>query len=99
LTENSKALEQLYGDLQALKSKYGQNLSTECGLIIRNQVQVTSSSERARKIKLKYKHLARRLTPYGTLSANKLKQPGHPKGDYHYRNRVGRKASNWFKVW
>ena len=93
--ESGKVLEQLHGELEVLKLKYEQMVSRECGLVIRSQA--TSSTDRARKLKLKYKHLHRQSTPYGTLSAGNC--PGHPKGDYRYRNRVGRKASNWIKVW
>ena len=90
--DNSDHLQQLHSELQALKTKYQKNLSIDSELIMRYNVQKSSSTERARRLKLKYKRLAQRSTPYGSLFTSK--QPGRPKADFRYRNRVGRKAVN-----
>ena len=52
---------------------------------------------RARRLKLKYKRLAQWYTIYGSLFTNK--QPGRPRADFRYRNRVGRKAAKLVKVY
>ena len=91
---SSDALCELYSDLEALKSKYGQNVSTENGLILRTKV--TCSNQRARQLKLKCKRLRRASIPYGSL-VTKVKS-GRPRADCRYRNRFGRKASNLRKV-
>ena len=52
---SGEVLKQLYDELQALKAKYQQNVSSESGLVLRTQGQATNSCERARKLKLKYK--------------------------------------------
>ncbi len=78
-----------------LRVKYNKDLHTEEGLILRPQP--TSTTERARKLKLKYKRLQQRAVPYGSLES-KL-QPGRPRADERYRNRVGRRAANFRKVW
>ena len=94
---SADVLKNLSDELQALKSKYQQNVTRERGLVVRPQVHATSSCERARKLKLKYKRLRQRIAPYGSLKPKK--QPGRPRSDYRHRNRVGKKASNWRKVW
>lgn len=94
---SADVLKHLSDELQALKAKYQQNVTHESGLIMRPQVHTTNSCERARKLKLKYKCLKQRIAPYGSLKTKK--QSGRPKRDYRYRNRVGKKASNWRKVW
>ena len=90
-------LKTLSCELVTLKTKYQQNVTCESGLVVRPQVHATSSFERARKLKLKYKRLRQRRAPYGSLVPKK--QPGRPRSDYRHRNRVGRKASNWRKVY
>ena len=52
-------------EVQALKVKYQQNATKESGLILRSQVQATSSCERVRKLKLKYKYFRQHTAPYG----------------------------------
>ena len=91
---SANVLKQLLSDLETLKSKYVQSLSTEDGLVLRTQA--TSSSERARKLKLKYKRLRQRTAPYGSLTPKQ--QSGRPRTDYRYRNSVGKKATNLRKV-
>ena len=94
---SAEVLKNLCDELQALKAKYQQNVTCESGLVLHPQVRTTSTFERAQKLKLKYKRLRQRIAPYGSLIPKK--QPGRPRSDYHHRNRVGRKASNWHKVW
>lgn len=94
---SADVLKNLSDELQALKAKYQQNVTRESGLVLRTQVHATSSFEKARKLKLKYKRLRQRIAPYGSLIPKK--QPGRPRSDYRHRNRVGKKASNWRKVW
>ena len=85
---SADVLKSLFGDLQALKAKYQQNVTCESGLVLRPQVHATNSFERVRKLKLKYKRLRQRVAPYGSLVPKK--QPGRPRNDYHHRNRVGK---------
>ena len=94
---SADVLKNLSCELEALKAKYQQNVTYESGLVVRPQVRATSSFKRARKLKLKYKRLRQRIAPYGSLVPKK--QPGRPRSDYRHRNRVGKKASNWRKVW
>ena len=83
-------LKNLLEEVQALKAKYQQNATRESGLILRSQVQATSSCERVQKLKLKYKYFRQHTAPYGSLKPKKT--PGRPRGDYHHRNRVGKKG-------
>ena len=76
----SDVLEKLRAKLQALKAKYQQNVISESGLVLRTQIQSTSSYERARKLKLKYKRVRQHAAPYGTLHPRK--QPRMPRSDY-----------------
>ena len=94
---SADVIEKLAEELQTLKAKYQQNVTSENGLLLRPQVNATNSFERARKLKLKYKRLKQRVAPYSSLKPKKL--PGRPRGDYRHRNRVGKKASNCRKVW
>ena len=66
------------------------------GLHLHTQIQPTSSFKRVRKLKIKYKHLRQQVILYDSLTP-KMKA-GRPRNEYHYRNRVGKKASNWRKV-
>ena len=93
---NGEVLEQLLAELQALKVKYRQSVTSESGLVLRTLVRATSSCDRARKLKLKYKRIRQRVAPYRSLKPKM--QPGRPRSDYHHRNRVGKNASNWCKV-
>ena len=93
ITSND-VLKELFSDLEALKVKYGQKVTTENGLVIRTPA--TSSNQRARKLKLKYKHLRLKTTPYGSLFTKA--HSGRPRMNHRYRNRFGRKASNLRKV-
>ena len=90
----SDALKNLHSDLELLKEKYLKNTSTEEGIVLR---QHASSNERARKLKLKYKRLKQRTSPYNSLELHQH-HPGRPKSDYRYRNRFGRKAAKLRKV-
>ena len=89
-------LKQLLSDLESLKTKYRQTLSTENGLVLRTQATCTCPHERARKLKLKYKRFRQRAAPYGSLIPKQ--QSGRPRSDHRYRNRVGKKATDLRKV-
>ena len=84
-------LKYLSDELQALKAKYQQDTTCEGGLVWHPQGCITSSLERARKLKLKYKW--QRLAPYGSLITKR--QPGRPRSDYRHRNSVGKKANEY----
>ena len=60
--EDHDILKQLSVDLQAILHKYSEFVSKEQGLIVRPKV--TSSSERARKLKQKYKRIAKQTNLY-----------------------------------
>lgn len=70
-----------------------QNTSTEKGLVV---CQHTCSNHRARKLKLKYKRLKKRMDPYNSLELHK--PSGRPRNDYRHRNRFGKKAADLRKV-
>ena len=89
-------IKELQDELHTIKVKYQKNVSKENGLHLYTQVQPTSSFERVRKLKIKYKRLRQQVVPYDFLIP-KMKA-GRPRNEYHYRNRVGKKASNWRKV-
>ena len=91
--EDYDILKQLSVDLQAILHKYSEFVSKEQGLIVRPKV--TSSSERARKLKQKYKRIAKQVALYKSLPT---KQPGRPRLNAGFRNRVGRKAAKLRKV-
>ena len=82
-------IKELQDELHTIKVKYQKNVSKENGLHLHTQVQPTSSFERVRKLKIKYKHLRQQVVPYDFLIP-KMKA-GRPRNEYHYRNRVGKK--------
>lgn len=92
--EDRDILKQLSVDLQAVLHKYGKSVSKEQGLIVRPKV--TSSSERARKLKQKYKRIAKQVALYKPLPVNL--QTGRPRLNPGFRNRVGKKAAKLRKV-
>ena len=65
----------------------------EQGLIIRPKV--TSSSERAGRLKQKYKRIGKQVALYKPLPVS---QPGRHRLNPKFRNRVGRKAAKLRKV-
>ena len=73
---SNDVLKNLFEEVQALKAKYQQNATRESGLILRTQVQATSSCERVRKLKLKYKYFRQHTAPYGSLKPKNT--PGRP---------------------
>lgn len=84
----------LDAELKLLLIKYGKCVHREQGLIIRPQA--TNSTVRARNLKRKYKRINNQLSKYRSLPTNK--QPGRPRLNAQYRNRVGKKATNVRKV-
>lgn len=86
--ETSDTLKQLCKDLQDVLNKHSAAVPKEQGLIIRPKV--TSSSERARKLKHKYKRLGKQVALYKPLPTS---QPGRHRLNAAFRNRVGRKAA------
>ena len=91
---STDALTNLRSDLELLKTKYLLSTSTENGLVL---CQHIGAGERARKLKLKYKHLRQRAAPYKTLESDQ--HSGRPRNDYRYRNHFGRKAADFRKVY
>ena len=91
--EDNDILKQLSVDLHVILHKYSEFVSKEQGLIVRPKV--TSSSERAHKLKQKYKRIAQQAALYKSLPT---KQPGRPRFNASFHNRVGRKAAKLCKV-
>ena len=91
--EDQDILKQLSMDLQVVWNKYSKSVSKEQGLIVRPKI--TSSGERAHKLKQKYKRIAKQVALYKPLPVS---QPGRPRLKACFRNRVGRKAAKLRKV-
>ena len=73
---------------------------TWCGLVVRPKA--TSSTERAFKLKRKYKRMSRQAARYKSgykpLQTNEQCPRGRPRHNACYRNRVGKKAGLKRKV-
>ena len=74
--------------------KYSESTSKEQGLIVRPKI--TSSIEKAHKLKQKYKQIAKQVALYKSLPSNL--QHGRPRLNAGFCNRVGRKAAKLRKV-
>ena len=77
-------LQDLLHQVNSLERSCHEGLPQENGLILRPTL---SLKDRAKMVKLKYKHLAKCTQKYGSLQ-----KVFKPKGDSKYKNRVGRKA-------
>ena len=91
--EASDMLKELFIDLQIILNKHNAFATKEQGLIIRPKV--TSSSERAHRLKQKYKRIEKQVALYKPLPVS---QPGRHRLNPKFRNRVGRKAAKLRKV-
>ena len=92
--EDSVNLRNLATDLQSLQMQYGECVQRDQGLVVRPKA--TSSTERAFKLKQKYKRMSHLVSCYKSLLTNQ--RSGRPRLDAYYRNRVGKKAASKLKV-
>ena len=92
--DNEDDLTRLLGKLECIADEVKKSLPKSEGLVIRPQL----SSDRARRIKLKYKNLVKRTRQYGSL-VHLQKQPGRKRQDYRFRNRVGMRADRLRQVY
>ena len=79
--EASDMLKELTIDLQIILNKHNAFATKEQGLIIRPKV--TSSSERARRLKQKYKRIGKQIALYKPLPVS---QPGRHRLNPKFRN-------------
>ena len=98
--EESSSLRNLSADLKLILVKHGASVHRDEGLVVRPKA--TSSTERAFKLKRKYKRMSRQAALYKSgykpLQTNEQCPRGRPRHNACYRNRVGKKAGLKRKV-